>query len=730
MELRYILHILQRRKNLAGGVFAAIFFTILATTLLVPPRYDATARVLIRKSFANIAVLKNIGMSDQAMASAALSDTDRADYLALVSLRDVAEKTIAELGLQRLRARARLIQAVPGLSSFLQFFGVNTHLTTKPMTAEQLLDSPLSAAIFPQPNAKISQYEDTDIIEIKGSSPRAEEARDIANAMGRNFIIAEQERIRREYAGARKFIDLSIDRAKDEYLTALNAMQALQEKEQFSDLDTEISTLIDKLAEYKKAVEDNRVNLLTKNASIADMEQRLKSVPMFQKSSEKLKDNENLGSLRQSLQNLYLALAETKAKYTKEHPLVIETEAKITETQRLMAKELQKVFGEETVSVNSLYDDLTQNIAQAYAEQAGFESQAKVLPEVVARYEAAMARLPKKVAENAKLQLTLSATQEVYAVLLQSRLQVGMAEVNALADIHLIETAIAADQNASRHRKPSLLVNTFLAIILGSVFAVGSALFIHYLDDKIHDISDLKDLQGLIILGGIPRLTKEVPTINTTMRLGPLMDESMRAIRLALSARQASSPWRSLTVTSALPMEGKSLVAAQLARSYAEAGRSILLIDANFRHPSLHLDSAANATVSGLADYLAGKVEMPALAQPTTSANLKVIFAGVAPTAGTDLLESPKLQELIRTLSDQFDMVIIDTPPLLTNSDAFIIAKLTDGTLLTIMTDRVQKAQLKAVLDACRTRDIGVIGAIVNHLPGPTSTIPIYSSHS
>ena len=202
MELRYILEILWSKRRLAVGIFSFIFLAVVIGTLLMPARYDATAKVLLRKAPASDAVLKSIGMSDTFTTSASLSDTERSNYLALAALRPIAEKTVSDLNLKRIRIRSWLINAIPGFRTVLAGVGLDMGPAEKIMTAEELLDRPLSSFIFPRPHIAIDQHEDTDIIEIKGISPLPEQAMAIANSMANNFIEEELKRIRRDYAGA------------------------------------------------------------------------------------------------------------------------------------------------------------------------------------------------------------------------------------------------------------------------------------------------------------------------------------------------------------------------------------------------------------------------------------------------------------------------------------------------------------------------------------------------
>ena len=459
MELRYILEILWSKRRLAVGIFSFIFLAVVIGTLLMPARYDATAKVLLRKAPASDAVLKSIGMSDTFTTSASLSDTERSNYLALAALRPIAEKTVSDLNLKRIRIRSWLINAIPGFRTVLAGVGLDMGPAEKIMTAEELLDRPLSSFIFPRPHIAIDQHEDTDIIEIKGISPLPEQAMAIANSMANNFIEEELKRIRRDYAGAKAFIDHNIVKARQEYIDAITRVQDLKEKEKFVNLDTEATNIIEKISDFKKSYEDNRLSIHKLKATIRNIESQIKSIPKYQKSSELLKYNEVILNLKNTLRDLYLSLAETKTRYTSKHPSVIDIENKITQIKELLQVEMTRIFGEETVSVDSVYQELSEKLASNYADLAGYEIQNEVLPKIIDRYDNEMMKMPKQVAEYTKLQLSVSVIQDVYNALLKHHYQVGMMESVALSNIYLVEAAIEPQKNDSKHKKPSLPIN-------------------------------------------------------------------------------------------------------------------------------------------------------------------------------------------------------------------------------------------------------------------------------
>ena len=713
MELRYILEILWSKRRLAVGIFSFIFLAVVIGTLLMPARYDATAKVLLRKAPASDAVLKSIGMSDTFTTSASLSDTERSNYLALAALRPIAEKTVSDLNLKRIRIRSWLINAIPGFRTVLAGVGLDMGPAEKIMTAEELLDRPLSSFIFPRPHIAIDQHEDTDIIEIKGISPLPEQAMAIANSMANNFIEEELKRIRRDYAGAKAFIDHNIVKARQEYIDAITRVQDLKEKEKFVNLDTEATNIIEKISDFKKSYEDNRLSIHKLKATIRNIESQIKSIPKYQKSSELLKYNEVILNLKNTLRDLYLSLAETKTRYTSKHPSVIDIENKITQIKELLQVEMTRIFGEETVSVDSVYQELSEKLASNYADLAGYEIQNEVLPKIIDRYDNEMMKMPKQVAEYTKLQLSVSVIQDVYNALLKHHYQVGMMESVALSNIYLVEAAIEPQKNDSKHKKPSLPINLIMAVIMGFIFSIGGILFVNYLDDTIKSAKDIETDGELNFLGHVMELDKKTRKLIFHMDPKHPFNESIRSIRNNINHAFSNKVLKSIVVTSHFDLEGKSFFAANLAVSLANEGKKVLIVDGDLRKSGIW-NYFGLPRGAGLTDYLLGNSEFESVLCKTDIEGLHIIPSGSVPHDPAKLVETDNLHDLILQMAGVYDVVIIDTPSLKTASAAIILGRWTDGSILILQEGRVRTNDFSDMLALFKRAKVNLIGVVFN----------------
>lgn len=715
MELRYILQILWRRRWIALNVFSAIVLTIVIGTMLITTSFDATSKVLLRKSSASSSLLSNLGLQSGTSSQTAISTSDRANYLALSTVKPVIEKVIADLHIKRERVRGKVMKAFPFLKPVLKVIGVDMESVEEIITAEDLIDSSIIANIFPRPYVEAEQYEETDIIEIKAKSTDPEEAMKIANAVANAFIEEELRRVREDYNGAKRFIDESTEKARDEYKKALQGLREFKEKEKIINVDSETQELITRISGLKKSMDDNALAITKTKASIEQIETQLKSMSKYQKISERIKENEVITPLKLTLRDLYVLLAESKTKYTKDHPSVIDIENKIAQTKDLLQNEIEKVFGEETTGIDPVYQDLTGKLAENYADTAGFESQNHSYQKIIKKYESEIMSLPRKVSDHAQLQLAITVTQDVYDSLLKYQYQVGMAESMALANIYLVESAVTPKIDDSSHRHPSLTINIIIALLLGTTFGIFASLLIDYMDDSIRTPDDIKTFKSVTFLGSVFKVHKNGPLLISAADPRSPIRESFRTIRNSIRFATLDSPPRSIIVTSCIEGEGKSFFSANLAISIVNEGKKVLIIDGDLRRPNVHIRFGIPNNI-GLTNFLVGEMDAKNIQMSTGIEGLTIITSGPIPPDPARLVESKKMHQLVKEMEEIYDLVIIDTPPIMAASDAIHFGGWTGGTIIIIESGKASRIHFPEAIELLKHANINIIGAVLNKM--------------
>lgn len=719
MELVNILHILLRRKWIILSGFAAVFLTILIGSLLVTPWYDATAKVLLRKSSATSSLFAAVGVQQSSSASTSMSETDRADYLGLAIVRPVVERVLAKMDVKRTKTRVRILRAVPFLRPLLAFIGIDVTKAEEKMDAEDLTNWGVQNYLLPIPNVSVEQYEETDIIDIQAVSPDPQQASDLANNLAKAFDETERDRIRDDFVGARAFINENIGKSKQEYTKALALLADFKQREKSINLDTQTTDILQKISDLKKGMDDNNLTIYKTRANIEKAMSQLRTMPQYQKDSEQMKANDTVASLKLTLVTLYISLAETKTKYTKNHPSVIDIENKIAETKNLIKSEIEKVFSTETISVDSSYRAVADKLASNYTDMAGYESMNTAYPKVISVYEAELLQLPKKVYEYSQLNLSVSVTQNFYETLLKYMYQMGLAESITLSSIYIVEPARTPRVGDGRHMSPSITVNMAVAILLGLSFGIIAAFLIEYMDDTLKSSDDIKAFKGFTFLGSIAKLKNKDEKLSSKMDPKSPTNEAFRTIRNSMRFANLERPIKSFTVTSSAQGEGKSFFAANIGISLAAEGKKVLIIDGDLRRPSIHKYFSKTNTL-GLTSYLIGETSIEKIQIPSGVMGLTIIPTGPIPPDPSRLVESKNMKDVIKEMVIAYDAVIIDSPPFLAASDALLMGAETDGTIIVVESGRASRKHIADMLDFMNKANLNVIGAALNkvHIGG------------
>ena len=202
-------------------------------------------------------------------------------------------------------------------------------------------------------------------------------------------------------------------------------------------------------------------------------------------------------------------------------------------------------------------------------------------------------------------------------------------------------------------------------------------------------------------------------------RVGQMEYQQLEAIRtLRTNIRFCGDDIKVVMITSSIPDEGKSTITVNLARSMAEAGQSVLIIDGDIRKSILigYLDAhlEQGGVFYGLSHYLTGQKRLEEVLYNTNIGNMDIIFAGPAVPNPTEILGNHYFEELIKTARENYDMILIDVPPLGAVIDAAVIAPYTDGAILVIQQKAVSRKMVKNVKKQLKNSGVRILGAVLN----------------
>jgi capsular exopolysaccharide synthesis family protein len=281
----------------------------------------------------------------------------------------------------------------------------------------------------------------------------------------------------------------------------------------------------------------------------------------------------------------------------------------------------------------------------------------------------------------------------------------------------IIEPAVAPAAPSS----PRTLLNVVLAAVLGLLAAVGIAFLAEYLDDTVTSADDVQEVAGLPTLGVIPVMSgdskrSEIYRLQTLLSPRSPVAEAYRTLRTHIEFASVDDPLRTVLVTSALPKEGKTTTAGNLAVVFAQAGRQVLLVDCDLRKPSLHqLFNVPNHT--GLTTLFRDEAAtVSSVAQETEIVRLRIVTTGALPPNPAELLGSRRWHAILERFKNDADLVVIDSPPLQAVTDAAVLAAVVDGTVLVIHARHTRRGAVRHGREALARSGGNVLGVAMNKL--------------
>ena len=312
--------------------------------------------------------------------------------------------------------------------------------------------------------------------------------------------------------------------------------------------------------------------------------------------------------------------------------------------------------------------------------------------------------------------------RQLYEGLLQRFRELNAASGITASNIAVVDLA----QPPGGPSSPNLTVNLLLGLLIGLGLA-GIIVFLRdQLDDRVRVPEDLESKVGLGLVGVIPRAEDDDPQAALEDTKSPVT-EAYNALRTALLYSTRDGLPGVLLVTSAQPLEGKSTTSLAIARGFARVGRKVLLVDADLRRPSLHR-RASISNEAGLSSVLVGEKAIAEAVQADGQENLSLLPSGPVPPSPTELLSSPRMAAMLEEADAAYDLVVIDSSPILGLADSPELAALADGVLVVIEADKARGGQLKTALRRLRSTGPNVLGAVLTKFD-PSKAGNSYSSY-
>jgi polysaccharide biosynthesis transport protein len=482
---------------------------------------------------------------------------------------------------------------------------------------------------------------------------------------------------------------------------------AYERKNQIWTLDDKQSITTQRLSDVNKAYTDAQEERMKKEAfyefaKAGDISQ----VPQ-------LRDNVVLQGLITKRENTAEDYTEAVNQYGPNFPKVQRLQAQLKDLDQLIQKEDQNTLSR----IENEYREAKQRelmMLQALDEQ---KAEANEMAERLVEYN-----ILKREAE---------ANKALYDGLMTKLKEVDISSALQSSNIRVVDPAMIPAYPS----RPAKARNVALAFIVGLVGGIGLALLREYLDNTVKTPDDIETLARLPSLAVVPqfagsngngsrKLLQGIATNGHDKRIELVaqhlpksqMSEAFRALRTSLLLSQPGRPPQVILVTSALPREGKTTAAANLAVTLAQLGDKTILVDADLRKPGVgRLLNLGSGKYAGFSSYLAGVSSLDLVTIPHPAIpNLAAIPTGPLPPNPADLLSSHKLAEAIAELRTKFKFIVIDSPPIMAATDAVILSVQTDGVLLVVRSGETPKEAFTRTRDLLISVKCHILGVVLN----------------
>jgi capsular exopolysaccharide synthesis family protein len=306
------------------------------------------------------------------------------------------------------------------------------------------------------------------------------------------------------------------------------------------------------------------------------------------------------------------------------------------------------------------------------------------------------------------LQREADTNRSLYDGLLQQYKDIGVAGAVGTNNVAIIDRATVPGAPFS----PSLSKNLLISLILGLLAAAATVAVLEIIDDTFKTPEDIEEQLGLPVLGIIPKSEGDILALIRKAPTSPLA-EAYRSFRTALQFSTEDAAPKTLVITSARSAEGKSTTAIALAMNMAQLGMHVLFVDADMRNPSVHREFRVSNKV-GLSSFLESRVAATDACQKTAIPGLTLMVSGPLPPNPAELLAGPDMRSFLTLAGENFDMVIVDAPPILGLADAPLLASMADATLFVVAAGAARRGIVKTALKRLYFARSSVVGAVLN----------------
>lgn len=505
--------------------------------------------------------------------------------------------------------------------------------------------------------------------------------RDFLNMLTQSYIALNIDKKSKNASSTLAFLDRQLAQIKKELQHSSNLLKRYKERNSFIDIDTKSREIVDKLIDYEKAYAQAKLQYQTFKILRAELRRGNYAAMSGFGRAYPILDN-----MVQQLQDAEARKAELLITLTPMHPEVVAAQRRIAQIKR---------------GINEVAAGIDKELKQHLV----------ALKRMVSKERSYMKQLPEKEQNLANLERVFGVNEKLYLYLLQRRSELSLLQASKVSDIRVLDKPYVA----LKPSKPNKTIVLMTSLFLGLLFSFFATFF--RFNTKIRTAEDVERNSDLPLLGIIPYVEEKDLYNSAYVLKEPTSTaaEAFRAIRSNLEyIAPATEGGKVILVTSSVPNEGKTVVAANLASVLGMSEKRVIILSLDLRRPELHHKFGLSNKL-GISDVLSGKAELKNVVwEHTVYKNLNIVTSGRIPPNPAELLASTNMKKLIEKLKQEYDYIILDTPPINYVADAMALFKYADVILFVVKSDFTDEKYLKAFNEIVRKMNLKHVGIVLN----------------
>jgi capsular exopolysaccharide synthesis family protein len=572
----------------------------------------------------------------------------------------------------------------------------------------------------------------TDILNISYKNADPKKAEQLINTLMALYIDLDNQNAQRGVIATKDFIAKQLPRLEVSTRQVEAKLKTFKQKNRVLDIKAEAASTVEIISSLDSQAAATQTELATQLSRLQSLASLFGTDPQEAVVSGFVAESPTANSLLGKLQELQEKIRTERLRFGENHPQIVYLKQQQAILRQELQNYLQRIFVgqagrklkgmsiKEIVQPGPNQQQLLQEFNATAQQVRGLQVKLQSLQQQIDIYKKRVNQIPELEFQQRRIERELAARDSAYDTLLQRYQEVLIEASRKSSDVQVVQKAeLPVAPIPSRK-----LLYLIQGALLGAILAWGVAWLLEQLDKTARTPEAVKKLLDYPTLGTIPEFPKALQEeLNRPVMIqydphSPI-SEAFRILYTNLRFVQSERPLRAIALSSAIMKEGKSTTAANLAATCAELGRRVLLIDCDLRNPSQHkVWQLPNE--GGMLSLLQKKAEIADVARQVMP-NLDVIVAGGVNRNPIALLDSSQMAAAIAYGSQNYDLVIIDTPPLTVAADATILGKLVDGLLFVVRPSRVNVFSLESSRDLLEQSNQKVLGMVFNGIsPGDT----------